>query len=226
LLRPTLLLLIALASLAPSPMARADERVRVALLPVVVYSGEGREYLQKGMTDMLVSRLGRDPRIAVIPVEDASTATVDAEAARKTGLANNADFVVFGSFTRFGEGASLDLSCASVHDAEREPRKIYVLASTMGELIPLLDGVADRTSFAVLGSAPAEAGVAAGPAAAAPDTGAVQDQELQRRVESPEASGPSLGTASKSAPGTESSEPASPRRAPGLPSDRDADHVR
>jgi TolB-like protein len=218
--------MIALASLASGSLARADERVPIAVLPVVVHSAEGREYLQKGMADMLVSRLGRDPRLAVIPVEDVSTATMDAEAARKTGLANHADFVVFGSFTRFGEGASLDLSCASVHDVEREPRRIYVHASTMGELIPLLDGVADRTSFAVLGSGPAEAGVAAGPAAAVPDANAVQDQELQRRVESPEASGPNRGTASKSAPGAESSEPDPPRRAPGLPSDRDADLVR
>jgi len=226
LLRPTFLLLVMLASLASSPSARADERVRIAVLPVVVFSGEGREYLQKGMADMLVSRLGRDPRLAVIPVEDASSATMDAEAARKTGLANHADFVVFGSFTRFGEGASLDLSCASVSDTEREPRKIYVHASTMGALIPLLDGVADRASFAVLGSAPAETGVAAGPATAAPDANGLQDQALQRRVGSPEASGPTLGTASKSVPGTKPSEPGPPRRAPGLPSDRDADEVR
>ncbi len=225
-MRPTLLLLIALASLASSDSARADDRVRIAVLPVVVYSGEGREYLQKGMADMLVSRLGRDSRLAVVPVEDASTATMDAEAARKTGLANQADFVVFGSFTRFGEGASLDLSCASVHDAEREPRRIYVHANTMGALIPLLDGVADRTSFAVLGSASSDAGVAAGPAIDAPDAKAAQEQELQRRVESPDAADSKVGTPSKSAPGTEPSEPGPPRRAPGLPSDRDGDRVR
>jgi len=225
LLRPTFLLLIAIASLASSPSVRADERVRVALLPVVVHSAEGRDYLQKGMADMLLSRLGRDPRLAVIPVEDASTATTDAEAARKTGLANNADFVVFGSFTRFGEGASLDLSCASVRDEEREPRKIYVHASTMGALIPLLDGIADRTSFAVLGSTPAEAGVASGPAVA-PDANAVEVQDQSRGVESREGAAPDPGAGSKPAPGTEPSEPAAPRRAPGLPSDRDADRVR
>ncbi len=224
-LRPTFLLLIAIASLAAGSVARADERVRVAVLPVVVFSSEGREYLQKGMEDMLVSRLGRDSRLAVVPVEDANTATTDAEAARKAGLANNADFVVFGSFTRFGEGASLDLAVASVHDAEREPRKIYVHASTMGELIPLLDGVADRTSFAVFGSEPANTGVAAGPGAVT-DANALEVQEQQRRVESIESAGPDLGTASKPAPGTEPSEPAPPRRAPGLPSDRDADLVR
>lgn len=217
--------LVALASLASNLPARAEERVRIALLPVVVHTSEGRDYLQKGMTDMLVSRLGRDPRLAVVPVQDASAATTDIEAARKAGLANDAEFVVFGSFTRFGEGASLDLSCASVRDAEREPRRIYVHASTMAALIPLLDGVADRTSFAVLGSASPAAGVAAGPAAT-PDANAVEVQEQQRRVESLEGAAPDLGTGSKPAPGTEPSEPGPPRRAPGLPSDRDVDRVR
>jgi TolB-like protein len=217
--------LVALASLASNPPARAEERVRIALLPVVVHTSEGRDYLQKGMTDMLVSRLGRDPRLAVVPVQDASAATTDIEAARKVGLANDAEFVVFGSFTRFGEGASLDLSCASVRDAAREPRRIYVHASTMAALIPLLDGVADRTSFAVLGSASPGAGVAAGPAAT-PDANAVEVQEQQRRVESLEGAAPDLGTGSKPAPGTEPSEPGPPRRAPGLPSDRDVDRVR
>ena len=224
-LRLIYLSLIALASLASNLPARADERVRVALLPVVVHSSEGRDYLQKGMADMLVSRLGRDPRLAVVPVEDANTATTDIEAARKTGLANDAEFVVFGSFTRFGEGASLDLSCASVRDAEREPRRIYVHASTMAALIPLLDGVADRTSFAVLGSVSPAAGVAAGPGAA-PDGNSAEEQEQRRRADSLERSAPDSGAQAKPAPGAEGDGVDPERRAPGLPSDRDADLVR
>lgn len=221
-LRPTFLLLVALSSAA---LAHADDRVRVAVLPVVVFSGEGREYLQKGMADMLVSRIGRDARLAVIPVDDASAATVDVEAARKTGLANDADFVIFGSFTRFGEGASLDLACASVHDVESEPRKIYVHASNMGALIPLLDGVADRTSYAVLGSEPPGSGVASGPVPA-PDPNAAAAAEQQRRIEADQRPGPDLAAGSKPAPGSESGDAAPKRQAPGLPSDRDADRVR
>ena len=83
-------------------------------------------------------------------------ATTDPEAARKAAIANGADYVVFGSFTRFGEGASLDLACASAHDAERAPRKIYVHADTMAALIPLLDGVAERAAFTVLAGTAAE----------------------------------------------------------------------
>ena len=217
--------LVALASLASDPPARAEERVRIALLPVVVHSSEGRDYLQKGMTDMLVSRLGRDPRLAVVPVEDASTATTDVEAARKTGLANDAEFVVFGSFTRFGEGASLDLSCASVHDAEREPRRIYVHASTMAALIPLLDGVADRTSFAVLGSVSPAAGVATGPETA-PESEPAEGAEQRRRADVLERADSDAGAQAKPDAGAEGDEAGPERRAPGLPTDRDADLVR
>jgi outer membrane protein insertion porin family len=157
------LALVALA-LAASSAARGDARTRVALLPLVVHSGEEREYLRQGLSDMLVSRLGRETRLAVIPVDDPKTATTDAEEARKTGVANGADYVVYGSFTRFGEGASLDLACASVRDEEREPRKVSVHADSMGALIPLLDRVAERVAFLVLGGAPSGPPGVTGPA--------------------------------------------------------------
>jgi len=160
-LRSRLALLAFLLCVAP---AAAEERVRVALLPLVVHSNDGREYLQRGLADMLVTRLGREPRIAVVPVDDPATATTEPEAARKTGAANDAAFVVFGSFTRFGEGASLDLSCASVRDDEREPRQVSTHAKSMAELIPLLDGVAERVSYTVLEGAPQDPSVSTPPA--------------------------------------------------------------
>ena len=208
-----------------APAASAEERVRVALLPVVVHSGEGREYLQRGLGDMLVSRLGRETRLAVIPVEDPQSATTDADAARKIGVANGADYVVFGSFTRFGEGASLDLAVASVRDTEREPRKIYVHADTMGALIPLLDGVAERTAVIVLGGAPAGPSVSTGPSREG-GSGALEVQDLRRRVEALErnASGERHDKplpAEATTGGT-----SAPRPDPGLSTDRDPEPVR
>lgn len=208
-------------ALLTSSTAGADDRVRVALLPLVVHSGEGREYLQQGMTDMLVSRLGRERRIAVIPVEDGATATTDAEAARKTGLANDATYVVFGSLTRFGEGASVDLSVASVANTASEPRKIYVHADTMGALIPLLDGAADRVSGVVLSGGGAES-VAAGPEAASTTTTS-EVQELRRRVEVLERAVFSGAAVPKPA---EAGSAQPEREKPGLPTDRDAERVR
>ena len=210
--------------LGAATAARAEDRVRLAVLPLVVHSLDGREYLQHGLGDMLVSRLGREPRIAVIPVEDAATATIDPEQARKTAAANDADYVVFGSFTRFGEGPSLDLSCASVHDPERAPRKIYVHADTMAALIPLLDGVAERTAFTVL------AGTAAGTSVSTGPRGESKRGELAVRSEpapAPEAA-PKPDETAGATPDPDRPEETKPaqRVEPGLPTDRDADLVR
>jgi len=218
--RRRIALLVLCAALAASLPAGADERVRVALLPLVVHSGEGREYLQQGMNDMLVSRIGRDRRIAVIPVEDATTATTDVAAARKTGQANDARYVVFGSLTRFGEGASVDLSVATVSDAGGEARTIYVHADTMGALIALLDGAAERVAGIAHGGTGA---VAAGPdGAGAPD--ASELQQLRRRVEALERTVFSNNGASQPAGKDAGAE--RERQQPGLPTDRDAERVR
>jgi TolB-like protein len=205
-LRRLVLLALSLVSSAAACDARAEERVRVALLPILVHSAEGREYLQQGLADMLVARLARSERLAVLPIEDAKTATTDAAEARKVGAANDAAYVLFGSFTRFGEGASLDLQCVSVTDDERAPRHIYVHAPSMAELVSLLDGAADRATYAVLGAPPEGTAVSA-PPRPAPEPRAA---ELPRDVSDTDGA---LGNRDV-------------RRAPGLPTDRDETGVR
>jgi len=191
--------------------ADAAERVRVALLPIVVRSAEDRDYLQQGLSDMLVARLARDERLAVVPVDDAKAATTDVAAARETAKAHGAEFVLFGSFTRFGEGASLELLCASVRDEEKEPRHIYVHAPTMGALMPLLDGAAQRATFAVLGVPPAGPAVSTGPKAqTAPEPTAPEPRtELPRQIDNTDGA---IGNRE--------------RRAPGLPSDTGSEDLR
>ncbi|RIL04720.1 MAG: hypothetical protein DCC71_13015 [Proteobacteria bacterium] len=157
-------LVLTLCAALPAP-SRADDRVRVALVPLVVHSADGRDFLQRGLADMLVSRIGRERRIAVLPIDDAKAATADADAAREVGAANGAAWVVFGSFTHFADGASLDLACTPVRESDGEPRRIYVHAATMADMIPLLDKVAERAAAIVLG------GADAAPAAASPPAG-------------------------------------------------------
>lgn len=183
-----------LAFLTLSAVAPAHaERVRVALLPVVVQSSEGREYLQSGLADMLVARLGRDPRIAVVKVSDPAAATTEFDAARETARGQSADWVIYGSFTRFGEGASLDLQCARVGDAEGEPHQVFAQAATLGALIPMLEGVSERLTSYVLGSGGDTAPVAAAEGARNRSDGEVV--ELRRRVEALERAVDALGAA-------------------------------
>lgn len=189
--RRTLAILAFLAVSVATP-ARA-ERVRVALLPVVVQSSEGREYLQSGLADMLVARLGRDPRIAVVKVSDPAAATTEFDAARESARGESADWVIYGSFTRFGEGASLDLQCARVGDAEGEPHQVFAQAATLGALIPMLEGVSERLTSYVLGSGGDVAPVAAAAEERSGSGGEIV--ELRRRVEALERAIDALGAA-------------------------------
>jgi len=123
----------------------AEPRRRLAILPLVVHTLEHKEYLRAGLADMLASRLGRVPGVAVIRVQGDDRATTDLEAAKSTAKEAGAEHVIFGSFTQFGEGASLDLQCASVSgEAKAESRSIFVQSGTLGDIIPELDRVAAK----------------------------------------------------------------------------------
>jgi TolB-like protein len=171
--------------------AGAAPKVRVAVLPVVVHSLEERDYLQNGIADMLSTRLEQSPGLTIVRVRDAAQATTDGEAARAAAQAAGAEFVVFGSFTRFGDGASLDLRCLPVAGAKGDdPRSVFVQSGSVGEIIPRLDDVADKLARYVTSADAGTPAVAAGPAplpgGAPPD--AFQDalselDELRARVE-------------------------------------------
>jgi outer membrane protein insertion porin family len=157
--------------------AAAEERKSVAILPVVVHSLEQQSYLRDGLADMLASRLGQQSGIAVIRIDDPERATVDPEAARETARAAGAQWVLFGSFTRFGEGASLDMHCLPVSTpGEPDPRSIFVQTGVLAELIPRLDGLAERVALHVRGRAAPGTAAAGGPASREVD-------DLRGRVE-------------------------------------------
>jgi len=164
---------LALAGVAA--LARAEERRTVAILPVVVHALEQQAYLRDGLADMLASRLGQQPGIAVIRVDDPGRATSDPDEARAAAKAVGAQWVLFGSFTRFGEGASLDVQCIPVAaPGNPEPRSIFVQSAQIAELIPRLDGLVERVAHHVLGT---DASVSA------PSADRAELEELRRRVD-------------------------------------------
>jgi outer membrane protein insertion porin family len=178
-LRPLLSPLALLLALdAAGGTARGEEQRTVAILPVVVHALEQQAYLRDGLADMLASRLGQQPGIGVIRVNDPAQATVDADAARAAGRAVGAQWVLFGSFTRFGEGASLDMRCMAVAaPGDPGPRSIFVQAGQIADLIPRLEGLAERVALHVMGRDPAAAG------ASASAGGRSELEDLRRRVE-------------------------------------------
>jgi TolB-like protein len=188
--------------------ARAAEgELRVALLPMVVHSAEEPRYLREGMADMLESRLSRAGRIKVVRVEDPNVATTRLSRAVSTGRQYGADYVLFGSFTRFGAGASLDLTCAPTRQGvteEDQLRELFVQSGSVEQVIPALDDLVGKVArfvesdssgqpeVAANGGDPARPAPAAeaGAGKAADGSGAAAAAELEalrRRVEALEA---------------------------------------
>ncbi|HEU4430707.1 MAG TPA: hypothetical protein VFT98_18240 [Myxococcota bacterium] len=195
--RPLRALLLGFVVLLAGAPALA-QNARVAVLPVVIHSIEESGYLRAGISEMLTSRLSQQAGITTIRVDDASAASADLAAARAAARNVGADWVLFGSFTRFGEGASLDLRCVPVNsEAPASARSVFVHAGALAELIPRLDSVVARVGTHVRGGvANAEAPVAAAPAG--PDL-AAEVAALKARIEALEAKGaaqPSAGNAS------------------------------
>jgi TolB-like protein len=175
---------LAAALLLLATAAAAAPRVRVVVLPVVVHSTDDTAYLQRGIADMLGTRLEQNPALAVVRVQNPAAATVDPAAARKAAQAAGADYALFGSFTQFGDGASLDLHCVSTRGApDADPRSIFVQAGTVGEIIPRLGDVADRVARYVTGTGDAAPAVAAGPGVRTAAPARSEFEELRARVE-------------------------------------------
>ncbi len=119
------------------PRAAHAEIIRVAMLPVSVNTSLAESsHLSAGLADMVAARLEQNGQIVIIRLDAPATSR---EAAIAAGKKAGAEYVLFGSYTQFGDGASLDLRCAPVigGDAD-EPRRVFIQAGSASEIIPKL----------------------------------------------------------------------------------------
>jgi hypothetical protein len=155
---------------------------RLVLLPVVVHSAANdSDYVSRGLSDMLSARIEQHGHLDVVRKDDPALATTQLDQALEAARAERGDFVLFGSFTQFGDGASLDLQCAPVAGGAGEPRHIFIQSGSMGEIIPRLDELADKLDRYVRGDLTSEAVAAGAGSATSPNSDAMA--ELQRRLE-------------------------------------------
>ncbi len=174
---------------SPSETAEAPQ-LEIALVPVVVHSAEDPAYLRAGLADMLISRLEQAGVFRVVRISDPSKATTSLDDALAVGREVGADFVLFGSFTRFGQGASLDMQAASTAPGDQgEPlREIFVHSGSIGDVIPDLDELVGKVSrFAV--SDYEDSAVSAGPGS---ERSRPSVDKLRRRVDALERESRSL----------------------------------
>lgn len=163
---------------------------RVALVPIVVHSSASEpHYLSDGLAEMLSARLEKSGEISVIRVESESGPTTRLGSVLELGRSVGADFVIYGSFTQFGQGASLDVRCAPLNGSGPNPeRRIFIQSGTVAEIIPQLDELAQKVErYVTKGAAPVSPPPPdPEPAAAAPTPSAVSAESyesLLRRVD-------------------------------------------
>jgi hypothetical protein len=191
----SLLTLVSLTGFPTVAAAGEDEAgpARILILPIVVHSvSADASHVSGGLSDMIASRLEQSRRVVVDRPDDAELATSRIGDALRQGRARGSDFVIFGAFTQFGDGASLDLQCIPVNVASESEaaaaRRIFIQSGTVGEIIPRLDEISGRLAAYVNAGrpepVPSVAGAEGVPAQAppAPDSAAAL-RDLADRLE-------------------------------------------
>ncbi len=162
------------------------ENLKVAILPFQVHSGEDLTYLQKGIQDMLSTRVSQQGGVQVLdrsqvqPLEKDYASGMDVAKASALGKRLGADFVVFGSISKLGAQVSLDGQVVDVKSASSKA-SLAAEAPNLDGVIPQVGRLAQEIRSAALGQArPAARGAPQSQQAAAapalPSTGLPQQQ--------------------------------------------------
>jgi TolB-like protein len=160
----TLLLFV---SMSPAIAAPA----RVAILPFDINAEKDMTFLQEGIMDMLGSRLAWQDKVEVISKNETKAALASVEGfggesrALLVGGKLQADYVLFGSLTVFGESVSIDAKMADV-SGQQPPLPFFAQTRGMGEVIPQINQFASNINATVFGREVAQRPAAA-PAAQA-----------------------------------------------------------
>ncbi len=176
-------------SFAALPHATAAEALRVVILPIVVHTAvEDAGYVSRGLADMLSARLEQVGSLDVVQVDDPGAGTTRLSDAVTSGRSVGGDYVIFGAFTQFGDGASLDVHCAPLGEPDlartEAARRIFIQSGSMGEIIPKLDEIVDRVVFYLGQPVGTQQGpVAAAAVAVAPAPESDEFLELRERLE-------------------------------------------
>jgi TolB-like protein len=132
----------------------------VAVLPFAVHSAENIDYVRQGIWDMLASRITVNEKIEVISKDTVLQAMKEREGKDLTladiyglGKKMNADFVVYGSITKFGNSLSIDGKLIDIA-AYKSTVTIFTQSQGMDEVILKINDFARNIDNHILGMVP------------------------------------------------------------------------
>jgi len=164
-----LLILLLAAAVTGSVLQAAETRpYRIAIVPFAINAEKDLTYLRNGIADMLTSRLAWENKVQVLGREQTVAAAKQATGplneiqAQILGVKLEADYVLFGSLTIFGNSISMDAKMVDV-SGERQTLSFFNQAEGMGKVIPQINRFATDINAKVFGRQMASP-VALGPA--------------------------------------------------------------
>jgi len=152
------LLLIFILLLACISAPASAMPARVAILPFEMNAETDLTFLQEGILDMLGSRLAWQDKVEVINENETKAALAGIEGfegesrALLVGGKLQADYVLFGSLTVFGESVSMDAKMVDV-SGRQAPLPFFAQTRGMGEVIPKINEFATNINATVFGRA-------------------------------------------------------------------------
>ncbi len=134
----------------------ASEPKRVAIVPFKINAEKDFTFLKEGIADMLESRLSWDDKVTVISREETKRALESVEGplnetkAREIGAKLDADHVLFGSLTIFGNSMSIDGKLVDV-SGDKPSFTFFSQSQSMDEVIPQINLFATNINEKVFG---------------------------------------------------------------------------
>ncbi|UCB48287.1 MAG: VCBS repeat-containing protein [Deltaproteobacteria bacterium] len=162
-----------LTGVIQSPVFAAEGPKKVAVVPFTMNADRDLTFLQEGIMDMLASRLAWKGEVQVLEkgrVKQQAAqlgGPLDRTKALEIGRALQADYVIFGSLTVFGESVSLDARILDV-PGEEELMTAFKEAKGMDEVIPTVNQFAADINEKIMGRSAAPPVVARTPVPDAP----------------------------------------------------------
>jgi len=130
----------------------ADKISKVLILPFNIHSEKDLSFLQKGIGEMLSTRLAFENKVMIIGKEEAGIAAgkTDEKIALAAGEKTGADYVLFGSLTVFGESISTD---AKFYDVQKKSPLVVIneFGSSQGDVIYHINVFAAKINETVFG---------------------------------------------------------------------------
>ena len=148
---PAILVVVSGILFTPMKSAAAETVTRIFVMPFTISSSEDLSFLQRGIAEMLIARLGRQDQVIVTTGDLTGNDTTDSALAKK-----NADYVVRGNLTVLKGGVSTD---ARVLSGGKDGKTVLYFARTgnrQSDIINHIDEFAAEINDKILDHAPTQ----------------------------------------------------------------------